>query len=44
MANATDRKQSLSIKNVPEIEEFPSIQNEIIALQKSLQMDRKVSV
>ena len=44
MANAADRKQSPSIKNVPEIEKFPSIQNEIIALQKSLQMDGKVSV
>ena len=44
MAYATDRKQSLSIKNVPEIEKFPSIQNEIMALQKSLQMDEKVPV
>ena len=44
MAYAADRKQSLSIKNVPEIEKFPSIQNEIMALQKSLHMDRKVSV
>ena len=34
MAYATDRKQSLSIKNVPEIEKFPSIQNEIIGLAK----------
>jgi uncharacterized membrane protein YccC len=44
MANATNRKQSPSIKNVPEIEEFPSIQNEIITLQKFLQMDERVSV
>ncbi len=44
MANATVRKQSPSIKNVPEIEEFSSIQNQIIALQKSLQRDERVSV
>lgn len=44
MANATNRKQSPSIKNVPQIEEFPSIQNEIITLQKFLQMDERVSV
>ncbi|MGX2959698.1 FUSC family protein [Peribacillus sp. JNUCC 23] len=44
MANATNRKQSPSIKNVPEIEEFPSIQNEIITLQKFLQMDERVSI
>ncbi|WP_043932646.1 FUSC family protein [Bacillus sp. EB01] len=43
MANAADRQQSPSIKNVPEIEEFPSIQNEIIHLQKSLQIDKRVS-
>lgn len=42
-ANAIDRKQSPSIKNVPVIEEFPSIQNETITLQKSLQMDERVS-
>ena len=40
MANAAGRQQSLSIKIVPEIEMFPSIQNEITRLQKSLQMDR----
>ena len=40
MANAAGRQQSPSIKNVPEIELFPSIQNEIIRLQNSLQMDR----
>ena len=40
MANAAGRQQSPSIKNVPEIELFPSIQNEITRLQKSLQMDR----
>lgn len=39
MAIATERKQSPSIKNVPEIESFPAIQNEIIFLQKSLQMN-----
>ena len=44
MANATTRKQSASLKNVPEIKEFPSIQKEIFALQKSLQRDEKVSV
>ncbi len=44
MANATNRKQSPSIKNVPEIEEFSSIQNEIITLQKFLQMDERVSI
>ena len=38
MANAAGRKQSVSIKNVPEIESFPSIQKEIIHLQKSLPM------
>ncbi|MGG3466784.1 hypothetical protein ABES02_04490 [Neobacillus pocheonensis] len=43
MATAANRKQSPSIKNVPEIEEFPSIQNEIITLQKSLQIDARVS-
>ncbi|MFJ7975832.1 FUSC family protein [Peribacillus sp. NPDC096379] len=44
MANATNRKQSPSIKSVPEIEEFLSIQNEIITLQKFLQMDERVSI
>lgn len=39
MANAAGRKRSTSIKQVPEIESFPSIQNEIIRLQKSLQMN-----
>lgn len=39
MANAAGRKQSHSIKNVPEIESFPNIQNEIIHLQKSLHMN-----
>ena len=43
MANAANRKQSPSIKHVPEIEEFPSIQNEIITLQRSLQIDASVS-
>ncbi|WP_045521449.1 FUSC family protein [Neobacillus niacini] len=43
MANAANRKQSPSIKNVPEIEKFPSIHNEIITLQKSLQIDEGVS-
>ncbi|MFJ5760522.1 hypothetical protein ACIQAA_15610 [Neobacillus sp. NPDC093182] len=40
MANAANRIQSPSIKNVPEIEEFPSIQHEIITLQKSLQINK----
>ncbi|WP_409272821.1 FUSC family protein [Neobacillus sp. SCS-31] len=43
MANAADRKLSPSIKNVPEIEGFPSIRNELIHLQKSLQKDDRVS-
>jgi uncharacterized membrane protein YccC len=43
MAYATERKQSPSIKNVPVIKELPSIQNEIITLQKSLQIDESVS-
>lgn len=38
MANATARKRSPSLKTVPNIEAFPSIQSEIISLQKSLQM------
>lgn len=41
MANAAGRKQSPSIKNVPEIEVFPSRQNEMIHLQKSLQIDNR---
>ncbi|MDR7236887.1 FUSC family protein [Neobacillus drentensis] len=36
MANATLRKRSTSIKSVPEIADFPSIQSEIFSLQKSL--------
>jgi hypothetical protein len=39
IANAAGRKQSPSINNVPEIKYFPSIQNEMIQLQKSLQMN-----
>jgi uncharacterized membrane protein YccC len=42
MAIAANRKLSPSIKNVPEIEKFPSIQNEIITLQKSLQINGRV--
>lgn len=38
MANTAGRKQSPSIKHVPEIESFSSIQNEIMYLQKSLHM------
>ncbi|RDU37294.1 FUSC family protein [Neobacillus piezotolerans] len=41
MANAADRKLSPSIKNVPEIEGFPSIRNELMTLQKSLQIDER---
>lgn len=37
MAIAAGRKQTPSIKSVPEIESFPRIQNEIVRLQKSLQ-------
>ncbi|SET52216.1 Uncharacterized membrane protein YccC [Salinibacillus kushneri] len=36
MANAASRKRIPTAKEVPEIEEFPSIQKEIISLQKSL--------
>jgi uncharacterized membrane protein YccC len=36
MANATLRKRSTSLIRVPEIAAFPSIQNEIFSLQKSL--------
>ncbi|HEY2421790.1 MAG TPA: FUSC family protein [Neobacillus sp.] len=43
MANAANRKQSPSIKKVPEIKEFPNIQNEIITMQKFLQMNERVS-
>ncbi|MDQ0970551.1 putative membrane protein YccC [Neobacillus niacini] len=39
MANAANRKLSPSIKDVPEIDGYPSIQIEIITLQKSLQID-----
>ncbi|MFJ8236588.1 FUSC family protein [Ureibacillus sp. NPDC094379] len=38
MANATERNHYPTIKNVPEIESFPSIRNEIIQLQKYLQI------
>jgi hypothetical protein len=41
MAIAAGRKQSPSFKNVPEIESFPSIQNEITHLQKSLHMNNR---
>ena len=41
MAHAAGRQQSPPIKNVPKIESFPSIQNEIIRLQNSLQMNRR---
>ncbi|MFB5285219.1 FUSC family protein [Peribacillus sp. Hz7] len=44
MANATDRQQAPFIKKVPEIEGFPSIQQEIITLQKSLQINEKVPI
>ncbi len=37
MANAAARKRVPSTKTIPEIEAFPSIQNELINLQKSLQ-------
>ncbi|NYE07047.1 hypothetical protein F4694_003832 [Bacillus niacini] len=39
MANATRRRQSSSIKKDPEIEALLNIQNEMIHLQKSLQMN-----
>ncbi|MCG7344747.1 FUSC family protein [Sporosarcina sp. ACRSL] len=41
MAIAAGRQQSPSIKNVPDIESFPSIQNELIRLQNSLQMNTR---
>jgi uncharacterized membrane protein YccC len=44
MANASNRKRSPSLISVPEIEAFPSIQKEIISLQKSLQINEKFSV
>ncbi|MBM7651186.1 FUSC family protein [Neobacillus cucumis] len=43
MAIAANRKQSPTIKNVPEMEGLSSIQNEIITLQKSLQIDGSVT-
>jgi hypothetical protein len=39
MANVTRRRQSPSINKDPEIEAFPNIQNEMIHLQKSLQIN-----
>lgn len=42
MAIAVNRKQSPFIKTVPEIEGFPSIQNEIITLQKALHTEERV--
>ncbi|WP_245843807.1 FUSC family protein [Oceanobacillus rekensis] len=44
MANAAIRKRSPSIKNIPEIEGFPSIQKYLLKLQKALQMDRNVTL
>ena len=38
MANATDRRRSPKIRNVPEIEGYASIQKQIISLQKALQI------
>ena len=40
MANAAGRQQSPSLKYIPEIESFPSIQKEIIRLQNSLQVNK----
>ncbi|MEH7502800.1 FUSC family protein [Neobacillus drentensis] len=42
MANATDRKRAPSLKNVTEIEGFPSIKSEIIHLQRSLQIHKGI--
>ncbi|MED3562100.1 FUSC family protein, partial [Bacillus xiapuensis] len=39
MANSADRGTSPAIKNVPKIDEFPSIQKEIISLQHALQLE-----
>ncbi|HZG73882.1 MAG TPA: hypothetical protein VEY51_20280 [Chondromyces sp.] len=36
MAQTAGRKQSPSIKNVPGIESFPTIQNKVVHLQKFL--------
>jgi len=38
MANATDRKRAPTLKNVPDIEGYPSLQKEVIDLQKALQI------
>lgn len=43
MANATNFRQSPRIKNIPKIEEFPSIQKQIIILQKTLQKDQSTT-
>ncbi|MBV7505422.1 FUSC family protein [Bacillus sp. sid0103] len=43
MANAAERQRPPYLKNVPEIEGFSSIKNEIIHLQRSLQSEVKVS-
>ena len=44
MANATDRRRSPKIRNVPEIEGYASIQKEIISLQKALQIHEEVQI
>jgi hypothetical protein len=38
MANATDRRRLLKMRNVPEIEGYASIQKEIVSLQRALQI------
>ena len=43
MANAANRKRSPSLKRVPQIEAFPSLQKEIINLQKSLNFNKGLS-
>ncbi|MGX9136006.1 FUSC family protein [Rummeliibacillus sp. JY-2-4R] len=43
MAKATAEEQSTVLKNVPEIEDYPSIQKEIISLQNALLKSEEVS-
>jgi hypothetical protein len=44
MANAANRKKSPEYKNIPPIKGFPSIQNELNSLQKSLQVKEDFSL
>ena len=42
MASTAERMKSPKLREVPEIEGFPSIQHEIISLQKNLQTEEKI--